>query len=549
MSNNPKNKKNSLFPIQETDDEDDSSWQVSYLDIITILLGFLVILLSFSQLRQLETFSVSSLFKSSENETEFITTPIEAIKKELEDLLDDELKNEKIEIKRDLNDLVIRFSSDELYSSGSADLKPQANVLLDRVIEALKQTRYDDFDIDVEGHTDNSPISTVEFPSNWELSTRRASNVVKYFSQQGIEENRLKASGYADSRPLITIDSNGNPIPVEKKLNRRIVLRLYYTFPDSSIVQSSQEESLADVPEFELPEPAQENNRNLDILAIENAFRDSLKAAQLQRDRRAQQEEHKTQPMPQQLEKCQYSVQIGGFESFSNSISFAENAEQKTGNSFIITYNNRLFSVRSKATSSFSNISRIQKRVSAEFRTLTNAVIHHCYENSTELPSPLRYTIQLGFFQNIDGANNFANTLKNQHQVPAKVNKLGLQSYSVSTEEYSTRREALKQLQIIKDKKLSNNVILKYVPDSISEYNFSFQLQLVSFSDREQADRYAETISNRTGAEIRVKNYGEGIFYVVTEKSDDWDQTMNLYNEIRQLNLNQPPVIYLLEFR
>ena len=200
------NTKNSLYPKQEIESEDDDSWQVSYLDIITILLGFLVILLSFSDLNDGEPFSVSELFKSSTNETEFITTPIENIKEELEGLLAPEIEQGKLEIFRELNDVRIRFKSDDLYSSGSANLESEAFEILNRVLAAFRIISYNDFEIDVEGHTDNVPISSSSFASNWELSTSRASNIVKYFSEMGIAQERLKASGYADSRPLIEFD-------------------------------------------------------------------------------------------------------------------------------------------------------------------------------------------------------------------------------------------------------------------------------------------------------------------------------------------------------
>jgi len=106
------NNNNSLYPGQDFETEDEDSWQISYLDIFTILLGFLFILLALSELNQTKISSVSNLFKSSSNESEFITTPINQIKTELENLLQDEIENDKLEIVRDLNDIRIRFSSD-----------------------------------------------------------------------------------------------------------------------------------------------------------------------------------------------------------------------------------------------------------------------------------------------------------------------------------------------------------------------------------------------------------------------------------------------------
>ena len=218
----------SLFPVQEFESEDDESWQVSYLDIITIVLGFLIILLSASQITKSEFSSLSSIFGKLAEETEFITTPINNIQEELFTLLQADIDSGSIEIIRDLNDLRIRFRSDDLYASGQAQLEPSSEDLINRVLIALMLVKYNDFQIDVEGHTDSTPISSETYPSNWELSTARASNIVRYFNESGISSKRLKASGYADSRPVIQYDSLGFPFAAGKDINRRVVLRLYY---------------------------------------------------------------------------------------------------------------------------------------------------------------------------------------------------------------------------------------------------------------------------------------------------------------------------------
>ncbi|MBO6537225.1 MAG: OmpA family protein [Balneolaceae bacterium] len=280
--------KYSLFPLPDEEADDDESWQVSYLDIITIVLGFLIILLSVSQITKSEFSSLSSIFGKLADETEFLTTPIGAIERELFGLLEPEIEAGNLEIIRDLNDLRIRFKSDDLYDPGRAQLDPDSEQLLNTVLIALQQVKYNDFLIDVEGHTDNTPISSVAYPSNWELSTARAANVVKYFNDAGIPANRLKASGYADSRPVIEYDSLGFPFAASKEKNRRVVLRLYYssdnlneeilTQPEADDVlliaetESGTPESLSnDIPGIsELPPP--DPNENVVILAEEPAL-------------------------------------------------------------------------------------------------------------------------------------------------------------------------------------------------------------------------------------------------------------------------------------
>jgi len=76
--------------------------------------------------------------------------------------------------------------------------------------------------VEVEGHTDDVPIHTEKFPSNWELSSVRATNVVRYLLAQGIEKERLKAAGYADSRPKE--NSQNLTINQQREGNRRVVV-------------------------------------------------------------------------------------------------------------------------------------------------------------------------------------------------------------------------------------------------------------------------------------------------------------------------------------
>ncbi|ADC89567.1 OmpA/MotB domain protein [Thermocrinis albus DSM 14484] len=101
-----------------------------------------------------------------------------------------------------------------LFDSGSADIKPQFYPILDKIAELLNSIPNP---VEVEGHTDNIPISTGRFPSNWELSTARASSVVRYFIAKGVSPDRLKASGYADTRPIAS-----NATPEGREQNRRV---------------------------------------------------------------------------------------------------------------------------------------------------------------------------------------------------------------------------------------------------------------------------------------------------------------------------------------
>jgi chemotaxis protein MotB len=81
--------------------------------------------------------------------------------------------------------------------------------------------------IEVEGHTDDSPVSSEQYPSNWELSSARASNVVRYLVAKGFPAHRLRAVGLAATQPkAMNRDAAGTPIPANQDLNRRVVIRM-----------------------------------------------------------------------------------------------------------------------------------------------------------------------------------------------------------------------------------------------------------------------------------------------------------------------------------
>lgn len=116
----------------------------------------------------------------------------------------------------------VELANVALYQSGSADLKKGSLATLEEVTRVIRETSHNTHMVEVEGHTDDVPINTEKFPSNWELSSARATNVVKYLLAQGIEKERLKAAGYADSRPKENLESLS--LDQQRQANRRIVI-------------------------------------------------------------------------------------------------------------------------------------------------------------------------------------------------------------------------------------------------------------------------------------------------------------------------------------
>jgi chemotaxis protein MotB len=111
--------------------------------------------------------------------------------------------------------LVLTILNDAvLFESGQASLQPEGFAILNTVIASLRNIPND---ITIEGHTDSRPISTTRYPSNWDLSTARATSVLRYFELQGFDVTRLSASGYGDTRP-----AGDNSTAAGQAQNRRV---------------------------------------------------------------------------------------------------------------------------------------------------------------------------------------------------------------------------------------------------------------------------------------------------------------------------------------
>jgi chemotaxis protein MotB len=115
--------------------------------------------------------------------------------------------------------MVVELAENILFDSGRADLKKEGEEALSQVASVLASIPNRDFQI--AGHTDNIPIKSAKFPSNWELSTARAVEVTRFLAEKGVDSARLSAAGYADTQPVAS-----NSEAEGRKQNRRIEIVL-----------------------------------------------------------------------------------------------------------------------------------------------------------------------------------------------------------------------------------------------------------------------------------------------------------------------------------
>ena len=130
--------------------------------------------------------------------------------------------------------MVVELSENILFDSGRADLKKEGAAALTEVAGVLASIP--DREFQIAGHTDNVPIKSARFPSNWELSTARAVTVARYLGSKGVPSNRLSAAGYAETQPV-----SSNDTPEGRAQNRRIEIVLMPNLeelPDLSKLES-----------------------------------------------------------------------------------------------------------------------------------------------------------------------------------------------------------------------------------------------------------------------------------------------------------------------
>ncbi len=177
----------------------------------------------FTKLEQKQKHLLEQL-KKTVAEKDKLEAELKRIQGELTQKLEPEIQSGNVRIKRRGRELVVDLADQILFDSGQAEVNESGQVVLDQVSQALADLQH--YTIQVGGHTDSTQVVTPKtqerFPTNWELSTARATNVVRYMQEHGkIPGQRLVAAGFAEFRPTST-----NNTAEGRAKNRRIELVL-----------------------------------------------------------------------------------------------------------------------------------------------------------------------------------------------------------------------------------------------------------------------------------------------------------------------------------
>ena len=219
----------------------DESWMATYGDAVTLLMAFFVLLMSFAKV-DLEVFDAVSNGIGEHMAKEDRKSEKDHLTKAMKIMMVSEGAEQVAKIASDSEgSLTIELDTGAFFRPGSAELAEQAYPFMKALYEELASPLYKQFNINVEGHTDDEPMSSLRYPSNWELSSNRAATVVRFVISEsendtrmdtngqkyGVEENRLRATGYAHTQPKVpNRDVSGVPIRENRITNRRVVIRI-----------------------------------------------------------------------------------------------------------------------------------------------------------------------------------------------------------------------------------------------------------------------------------------------------------------------------------
>lgn len=196
------------MPVFE-DDEDKCEeftewWIYSYGDLVTLLLVFFILLFSFCK-TDIEKFkSVAESFKPVPPGSPFFLDGKESVLEIVAQQMETSEISEEMFVTIDERGLVVSFHDTVLFGSGSAELTVRARSILRKFVAYLFGLPND---VVIEGHTDDRPISSTRYPSNWELSSARAGTVARFLEREGLNGKRMKVVGMAEFRPRFRNDT------------------------------------------------------------------------------------------------------------------------------------------------------------------------------------------------------------------------------------------------------------------------------------------------------------------------------------------------------
>ncbi|HLR82327.1 MAG TPA: OmpA family protein [Paenalcaligenes sp.] len=212
--------------------EEEETWFATYLDMMTLLLVLMLVMLAFAGAQeaghgQPDNSAVSTnALQLTPDKSILLGTSLLPENTAIWQGFDFSVLGDEVDVLQVEDSVKLRINSEILFPSGKSDLSLAGLGILKKLLPIFKQ---DEVYITVAGHTDNIPIRSHRYPSNWELSSARAGSVVRYLESNGTSSKRLRAVGYADVQPISSNDSEQG-----RALNRRVEFDISpHPFPES----------------------------------------------------------------------------------------------------------------------------------------------------------------------------------------------------------------------------------------------------------------------------------------------------------------------------
>jgi chemotaxis protein MotB len=223
------------FPKKRRNTDDEDGWALTLADMMTLLLCFFVLMLAISEVDSQKYSTVAESLSSAmggksktPQQSGSMTMSVAparnlfAMQLELARMLKLETDSVRLAMRPDA--VAIELKGTAFFRSGSADLTPKAATLLRKIVTPLVKSTTQ-YDFVVEGHTDDVPMHSARYPSNWELSSARASAVARKLIADGLPKHKVKVLGLADTRPVVpNLSASGVPIEQNRSRNRRVVI-------------------------------------------------------------------------------------------------------------------------------------------------------------------------------------------------------------------------------------------------------------------------------------------------------------------------------------
>lgn len=207
---------------------DDSGWMITLCDLTMLLLCFALLWYAKTRLESLAE-SAPQPAVAQRNLVKKSPTPATAqqpldwdvVRGDVERYVTQLGLAGEVSVEAAQDEMIISLKEAVPFTSGRADLRPRALPVLAKVA-AIALSR-GELQLEVGGHTDDRPIASAKFPSNWELSSARASAVARYLVEKGVRAERLEVQGFASTKPRVP-----NTTSQSRSINRRVEIRLFH---------------------------------------------------------------------------------------------------------------------------------------------------------------------------------------------------------------------------------------------------------------------------------------------------------------------------------